>query len=92
MRHTVQAAWAGEIGARQLANIATGVTAISKTFLPQIRNFLKNFSQKLSIYAAVAAAAEALRAAGLGTAARRPPPRRRRPHKSKFSEILNFRL
>ena len=33
------------------------------------------------ICAAVAAAAGALRAAGLGTAARGPPPQRRRPHK-----------
>ena len=45
------------------------------------------FLIKFSIFAAaVAAAAGAFRAAGLGTAARGPPPRRRWPHKSKIFE------
>ena len=48
--------------------------------------------QKFSICAAVAAAAGALWAAGLGTAAREPPLRQRRPHKLKIFEILNFWL
>ena len=39
------------------------------------------FWQAFSICAAIAAAAGALWAAGLGTAARGAPPRRRRPHK-----------
>ena len=43
--------------------------------------FPKPKISKFSICAAVAAAAGALRAAGLGTGARGRPPRRRRPHK-----------
>ena len=54
--------------------------------------FFKEFLQKFSICAAVAAAAGALRAAGLGTAARGPPLRRRRPHNLKIFEILNVWL
>ena len=44
------------------------------------------------ICAVVAAAAVAIRAAGLGMAARGPPPQRRRPHKLKILETLNFWL
>ena len=49
---------------------------------------IKRISQKFSICVAVAGAAGALRAAGLGTAARGPLARRRRPHKLKILKFL----
>ena len=59
------------------------------TYRPHFQIIRKILSDLLP---SLTAAAGALRATGLGTAARGPPLRRRRPHKLKICEILNFWL